>query len=311
MLNQYRRLVKLRGIGVLISSILSLKLGFGSEKKSLRALERWGFFQRLTGEGRIQPLVAGDQEFRVRYSGPPQSKRSVEVALRVPYSDSSDSLVFDQIFIRKEYLGALQWFDSVSPGEEIRTVIDVGANIGCAALFFFMQFPEVNIFCLEPEQSNYDQLELNVGLNRFAQIRCLRAALSAQPGRLQLSRDFRDGKHWGARFVATDGGGDAVAQVQQADAIDAWELLRRAGFENVDLLKMDIEGGEAALLEDVAFGRFLREKVRRLVMEVHEEFIGVDKANNILRSLGFTTFQVAEFVCGIQSAPATDSAPGK
>jgi hypothetical protein len=77
-------------------------------------------------------------------------------------------------------------------------------------------------------------------------------------------------------------------------------LKEKAGFAHVDLLKMDIEGGEAALLRDPRFQGFLREDVRRIAVEVHPEFIKLDEVIGVLESLGFQTKELTEFVCGIK-----------
>ena len=63
---------------------------------------------------------------------------------------------------------------------------------------------------------------------------------------------------------------------------------------------MDIEGTEAVLLKNPKFKDFLKEKVLRIVMEVHEEFIKTDEAIAVLKSLGFETNVVAEFVCAVK-----------
>jgi tRNA G46 methylase TrmB len=68
--------------------------------------------------------------------------------LRVP---SSDVETFEQIFIRQDYN-----FDvKKSP----KTIVDAGANIGLASLYFASKFPNSNIVAIEPEESNFELLK--------------------------------------------------------------------------------------------------------------------------------------------------------
>jgi FkbM family methyltransferase len=268
--------------------------------EAARALQRWEFFQRLRRARSIRPLVIGEHEFRVGCDDLQSDQGRVEMALRVPFCDSSDTDVFDQVFIRQEYRQALEWFSSVCPGETISTILDVGANIGCTALFLSIQFPSASIFCLEPEASNYARLQLNIGLNHQKKIRCFRGALSTQPGRLKLSRDFGDGKEWASRFVEDVANATAAENHESAEAVEIWGLLEKTGFATVDFLKMDIEGAEANLLRDSRFREFLKEKVRRVAIEVHETFMETAEAIDVLKSLNFKTHTVTEFVCGIK-----------
>src|SRR5688572_4216031 len=65
------------------------------------------------------------------------------VAIR---AKSSDEFTFRQIFVNTEYE-----FDFVGTPE---TIIDAGANIGLAAVYFINRFPGSKIICLEPEPEN-------------------------------------------------------------------------------------------------------------------------------------------------------------
>jgi hypothetical protein len=76
--------------------------------------------------------------------------------------------------------------------------------------------------------------------------------------------------------------------------------MEKTGFDQVDFMKMDIEGAEANLLRDLQFKSFLKEKVRRVAIEVHEEFMKANEAIDVLWSLNFKTCVVKEFLCGIK-----------
>jgi FkbM family methyltransferase len=299
-LNQYRRLTSLGETVRLLWAIVALKIGLEPGREGVRRMQNWAFFQRLVPLPALTPLTLSKNEIIIAFRNAASEKAEVKVALRVPFCESSDSLVFDQVFMRQDYFHALEWFSKAQPGDQIRTVMDVGANIGCTALFLSTQYSEADIFCLEPEASNYARLVLNVGLNPGRKIRCFRGALSTRGGKLTLSEDFKAGNDWGAQFVESPERSAGEERGQQVDAIEVWGLRDKAGFDRVDFFKMDIEGAEAGLLRDSRFKLFLKEKVQRVAIEVHEEFIKTSEAKAVLESLDFKTGLVAEFVCGVK-----------
>src|SRR4029077_9668049 len=63
---------------------------------------------------------------------------------------SSDLPVFRQIFMDYEY--ALHLNTS-----SVRTIIDGGANIGLAGVYFSSQYPQAKIIGIEPDDANYQQ----------------------------------------------------------------------------------------------------------------------------------------------------------
>jgi hypothetical protein len=62
----------------------------------------------------------------------------------------SDLAVCHQVFDEKEY--------SYACPREVRTIVDVGANIGCSAVFFAENYPNALIFSIEPSSSNFELL---------------------------------------------------------------------------------------------------------------------------------------------------------
>ena len=116
-------------------------------------------------------------------------------------------------------------------------ILDAGANIGAAAVYFHLAFPKAHILALEPARNNFELLRLNVsGIDIDA--RC--AAIGARAGEAVLT-DPGEGE-WGYR-TADAGEGERVPRLSAA------ELAReksRAGFAPY-IAKIDIEGAEAEL----------------------------------------------------------------
>jgi FkbM family methyltransferase len=166
---------------------------------------------------------------------------------------SSDVYVIRQVLVEEEYaclkdLGA------------VRFIVDCGANIGCSSAYFLSQFPNARLIAIEPDEDNFKMLERNLA-PYGVRARALRAAVWADGGqRLRCVRgEYRDGLDWSCTVVA-DGSGDTVG-------VTISELLDTSGEQDIDLLKIDIEGAERYILAPGRTGWLAR--VRDLCIELH------------------------------------------
>jgi len=169
---------------------------------------------------------------------------------------TSDILVFDQIFIEREY----QRLDGLTaPG----LILDCGANVGYSSAYFLSRFPQARLIAVEPDAQNFAVLERN--LRPFGdRARAYQTAIWSHPTRLTLAtHDYRDGAEW-SRQVRECQPGEAGF-----DAIDLGTLFTRSGQPRISLLKMDIEGAEA-----VVFSRNVDSwlsKVDNIAIELHHD----------------------------------------
>lgn len=207
---------------------------------------------------------------------------------------SSDLYVFEQIFIDREYDTPLQ-----RPG----TILDAGANIGLAAVYFANRFPDARIVALEPDRENFAVLQLNT--KRYPNIHCLHAALWSHRTRLQLANAGE--KSWALRFTASDGERASVSEPEpasvQAMGIDEVSEFCLAGVP-FDLVKIDIEGAEKAVF--AAGGRWL-EQAQSIVVECHDRLVPGCEAT-VLQAAGshhFTSHRSGEYL--VLQRPVADS----
>jgi FkbM family methyltransferase len=148
----------------------------------------------------------------------------------------------DRIFLRNsdDYGVAYEVFvTTVYPVPKIdaRMVLDLGGHVGFSALFLAKRFPAAQIMVLEPDCGRAGQIRKHVQANGLGtRVEVIEAAAGNRNGKARLSQ------HGSSSQVGTDG--DAVRLV------DVFELL---DSHKVDVLKMDIEGGEYAILADTRF----------------------------------------------------------
>jgi FkbM family methyltransferase len=143
-------------------------------------------------------------------------------------------------------------------------IVDAGANIGLAALYFANTFPGARIIAVEPAACNISLLRKNTA--HYPQIEVVEAALWKENAQLDLV-DPGIG-YWGFRTREQQkmpAAGGAVRQAVRGITIDA--LLEACAVDYVDVLKIDIEGAEVELFEHP--GSWL-DRVGLLIIELHD-----------------------------------------
>ena len=173
----------------------------------------------------------------------------------------SDLWVFDQIFLYRE-------LDS-DFGPTPRRIIDAGANIGLASVFFANRFPEAHILALEVDKQNFELLVENV--RPYPNITPLLKGLWNRRANLQINNP--EELPWAFTVSeAIQGGSSTIEGIGVAD------LLRDFNWPQVDLLKMDIEGAELEVLSSGTDEWINR--VRVLTIEIHYQRVGCWEAFN-------------------------------
>lgn len=127
-------------------------------------------------------------------------------------------------------------------------IIDAGAHIGLATLYFKKQFPGARIVAIEPHPANVKVLEQNLFENRFDDVTVIEAALSTHH-ESELTLHMDRNQEWLSTTSIHPGAwtGDQLTTEIVVPTLDLAELLTGP----VDLLKMDIEGAEQAVIESV------------------------------------------------------------
>ena len=145
------------------------------------------------------------------------------------------------------------------PGD-VSWIIDAGANIGMASVYFARRYPSATIVAIEPDRSNFELLERNT--SAFANVRCVPAALWSTEGEVDLA-DPGEGS-WGFR-VGGQPSTDCPLTTVNSVTIDG--LIERFGMDRISLLKVNIAGGERAVFTNPD-GWI--ERVDAIAIELHE-----------------------------------------
>lgn len=172
--------------------------------------------------------------------------------------NSSDIEVFGQIFIQQEYaclLGA----------KTVDFVIDAGANVGYASVFFLSHFPHCQVVAIEPDPANFAALRENLA-PYGARATLHNCGIWSKPAQLTIESNlYRDGREWTRQVREC-----AAGETGDVTAITIGDILRESRRDRLSLLKMDIEGAEAVVFADPTCQDWLK-RTDALAIELHDD----------------------------------------
>lgn len=173
------------------------------------------------------------------------------------------------IFLDGEYA-----FDA---GTAAPRVVDVGANIGLSVLYFKHLYPRSRITAFEPDPRAFACLDENLRVFGHRDVELRNEAVWLSDGRMAFAADGADGGS-----LTPSEPGRPLIQVPTT-------RLGPALAAPVDLLKIDIEGAETAVLEECAahLGG-----VRRIFVEYHSLAGQPQTLGRLLQVLGDAGFRV-------------------
>jgi FkbM family methyltransferase len=168
---------------------------------------------------------------------------------------TTDLLVLEQVFLDREY-----HVEPIAP-ESIEYIVDLGSNIGVTAMLWAQRYPRARMALVEPDPDNFKLLQTNTAAFRD---RCLLINAAVSDGCGQTSF-FRSDREYGHSILKTD---DCVSEIE-VRTLTVPDVLSEAGFPRVDLLKMDIEGGETIVMPTL---HTWRSAPRYLIAELHPPY---------------------------------------
>lgn len=181
-------------------------------------------------------------------------------------------LLYKEIFISKNYECDLS---------DTPYIIDAGANIGLAILYLKKHYPKATIKAFEPDAESFEFLKQNMEANNIQGVELYNSALGDYEGTLSFYKST-------GMLKADVRGSASIEQARthvqsKGDIVEVnvpCQKLSPFVDKDVDLLKMDIEGSEGKVLQEIN-SRF--KKVRNLIMEYHYQSENSDnKLSDIL-----------------------------
>jgi FkbM family methyltransferase len=185
------------------------------------------------------------KELMADADGPPRPMRVPQVPHPIWLREgTSDFEIMEQIFLRREYDFA-EWpahhamiertYAQALDAGKVPVIVDCGANIGLASIWFALRYPRAIVYAVEPEPRNFALLQRNV--SAYASILPIQAGISDRAARVSL-RNPAD-EPWACQTEEDEQGDVATVTVP--------DLVGRIAGSAPLIVKVDIEGYETSL----------------------------------------------------------------
>ena len=191
----------------------------------------------------IMTIISGKKVITFQKSG-----YRYPISLR---NHTSDVLTYYQVIWRDEY--------NVDFEFEPQIIFDLGANIGLAAIYFKNRFPVSKIFCVEPEDSNYELLRTN--MERYNDVFCIKSGIWNKSTNLVIDNPSAKKYEFTVREVS-------YSNAFTIKARSIKDIMEEYGIEKIDIVKIDIEGSEKELFFDNY--DYWMPRTRVIIIELHD-----------------------------------------
>jgi FkbM family methyltransferase len=152
------------------------------------------------------------------------------------------------------------------------TFFDVGSNVGLVTFEVLGRAGAgLQVHAFEPFAGNVAALRRNVELNPGADVHVVGSAVGAAVGSASLLPSQVPSES-GCHRIVDGADGAAPAGTVEVPVTTVDDYAARHGIERVDVMKVDVEGLEPAVLEG-AKGMLSRQAVGVVILEVNEELI--------------------------------------
>lgn len=208
-------------------------------------------------------MLAGTAHFHYRnwrkLAPDPTRRETFDLALsgqRAPLTlrpRDGDLAILYEIFVSQAYEIPSTSLDPAG----VTVIVDAGANIGLASLFFAARYPNARILAVEPNPENFALLEANTAHVR--RIVPIQACVTPEPDQQVYIATSGRGSHF---HMTTAERGTAVPGMSIEQLADSHNVSR------IDLLKMDVEGAEQAIFAKSGF----LARVGTIVAELHGNY---------------------------------------
>jgi FkbM family methyltransferase len=183
----------------------------------------------------------------------------------------------DAMTVAEIFLGNCYGRDLHLPPDPV--VVDIGGFIGDFSLYAVKRLNARKVVVCEPSPRNWSLLLKNIANNGYeGRIEPENKAVTADGGSVKMNIDASDENQ--CMVSAYDTTGQPLSVVS---GISLSQLLKNHGIDNVDLLKMDIEGGEYAILESTPSE--ILSRIRNIVFEYHDIEGGWAKLESVKQRL--------------------------
>ena len=152
---------------------------------------------------------------------------------------TSDVGVYQSIIEKEEYNFSVKY--------KPKYIIDAGANIGMASIYFANRYEDTIIIAIEPEENNFNLLKRNT--EKYDNIIAIKAALWNEVGEISLFDTNLDNDGFMVETNETALKPSIKKIKHYTKTITIEKILTDYNIDRIDILKVDIEGSEKEIFE--------------------------------------------------------------
>jgi FkbM family methyltransferase len=180
----------------------------------------------------------------------------------------------------------------LNKSEECSTIFDIGANIG----YYSIQFGKKSdvVYAFEPMEYQYNELQRNLEINSLTNIRTVKKIVSSTTGRERIY--FSGFENTGKSSLVKK-----TRHFEDISSITLDEFCEEQQIDNIDLIKIDVEGYEYKVLAGLKKMLKLK-KVTHIFVELLEK--NLNKAGSssgeicdLLESYGYQAYSIKTGEC--------------
>ncbi len=147
-------------------------------------------------------------------------------------------------------------------------IVDCGAHIGISMLYYKYHSPNSIIYAYEPNPISFQILQENIVINGLKNVEAINKAADLKDSTKELHIDNNDGWYSTASYTSGTWKGTEKTVPVTIQTVDFRNEIERIikTHQNIDLLKIDIEGYELKILVHIQSNL---NKVSNLIIEYH------------------------------------------
>ena len=168
-------------------------------------------------------------------------------------SNSTDLQAFTNVWVNKEYVNYNFKINDTD------CIIDIGGHIGLFTIFVSQFCKNGKIITIEPINENFKLLQENLELNNIKNVKVFHKAVSNKNGITVMYFDNEDHAAHSLIYNQTN--------KREIESITLEKIFELENIETCNYLKLDCEGSEFMILENLSSNYF--NKIKNIVLEYH------------------------------------------
>jgi len=145
-------------------------------------------------------------------------------------------------------------------------IIDCGSNVGMSLLYFKKIAPDSEVIAVEPDPAAFRMLQKNAEQNGWKDVTLCNKAISSRDGEISFYVNENNPGDLGMSTIAQ-------GHLPKEIVVPCVRLSALVGDREVDFLKLDIEGVETEVIDEMAGCGALRQ-IKEMVIEYHHHIAG-------------------------------------